>query len=196
MNICICTLAFGLPRVRPVCGMPLKRSFASAAPWSALGDVALPVVPSPCMSFAETIPEPPPPPPPLVSATPRTIAITMARTMPPPIASATGDACRVRAPPAPFERTGGGAAAAARLCSLALFPLGMGRKGSRFLFRLVLTGRREDQESDEEQEAGEREGGDREIAEAFLGEPVGGAARSGHRARVRLLDHVALDQHV
>ena len=75
---------------------------------------------------------PPPLLPPLVSTTPSTMAITMARTTPPPIASARGDAWRVRAPPTPFERTGGGAVAAAVcLCCLALLPLGMGGKGSR-----------------------------------------------------------------
>ena len=43
------------------------------------------------MSLDETIPLPPLPPP-LLRTTPRTMAITMTRTTPPPIASARGDA--------------------------------------------------------------------------------------------------------
>src|SRR5215475_12671055 len=124
--------------------MPLKSAFASGAPWSATDDVALPVGGRPCRSDFVTVFEPPPLPP-LLRTTPSTIAITASRTTPPAIASARGEAWRARAPPTPFERTGGGAtAAAACLCCLALLPLGMGRKGSR---NLGLSGRGEDQES-------------------------------------------------
>src|SRR5690349_4999348 len=104
------------------------------------------------------------------------MAITMRRTTPPPIASARGDAWRARTPPTPFERTGGGvrtAAAAACLCCLALLPLGMSGKGSRYL---GLPGRGEDQESDEKKEGGEGELGDREIPEGVGRDPVRAAA--------------------
>src|SRR4051795_6273526 len=123
------------------------------------------------------------------------MATTMARTTPPPIASARGDAWRARAPPMPFERTGGGAvAAAACLCCLALLPLGMGGKGSRYI---GFPRECEDQESDEKKEGGEGECRDREIAERVVRDPVG-SAPTGRRkgARLRLLDHAALDQHV
>src|SRR5579884_599024 len=96
------------------------------------------------------------PPPP--SATPRTIAITATTAMPAPIASARGDAWRgPRTPPTPLERTGGGvrtAVAAARRCSLALLPLGMRWKGSRLFGG---PGGRQDQESNEKEEAGQGE---------------------------------------
>ena len=91
------------------------------------------------------------------------MAITMASAIPPPIASARGDAWRARTPPTPFERTGGGAvAAAACLCCLALLPLGMSGKGSRYL---GFPGGGEDQESDEKKEGGEGERRDGEVAE-------------------------------
>ena len=85
------------------------------------------------MSLVETIAPPPLPPPPLRTIA-STMAITTTRTTPPAIASARGDAWRAR-PPAPFERTGGGAAARGRLplLRLALLPLGMRGKGSRYL---------------------------------------------------------------
>src|SRR3954462_10861330 len=123
------------------------------------------------------------------------MAPTTARTTPPPIASARGDAWRARAPPMPFERTGGGAvAAAACLCCLALLPLGMGGKGSRYI---GFPGGCGGQESDEKKEGGEGECRDREIAERVVRDPVG-SAPTGRRkgARLRLLDHAALDQHV
>src|SRR5690349_20130973 len=134
-------------------------------------------------------------PPPLPRTTARTMAITMTRATPPPIASARGEAWRARAPPTPFERTGGGAVAAACcLCCLALLPLGMRGKGSRYL---GLSGRGEDQESDEKKEGGEGELGDREVAEGVGRDPVRAAAAGcGERADLRLLDHIALDQDV
>src|SRR5215471_21516619 len=104
------------------------------------------------MSADVTTPEPPLPPRPL-RTTPSTTAITIARTTPPAIARARGDAWRARVPPTPLERTGGGAvAAAACLCCLALLPLGMGGKGSRCI---GFAGGCKDQESDEEKEGGE-----------------------------------------
>src|SRR4029078_13545581 len=114
------------------------------------------------------------------------MAITMARTTPPAIASARGEAWRARTPPTPFERTGCATpAAAACLCCLALLPLGMSGKGSRYL---GLLGRGEDQESDEEQERGEGQSRDRQVAERVVHDPVG-AAPAGRRegARLRLL---------
>src|SRR3954463_640189 len=147
MNISISTGDFGSPSVSPCCGMPLKRLFAAGAPGKAPAQLALPVVGKPSMSLEETIELPPPPLPPPLRTTPSTMAITMASATPPPIASARGDAWRARTPPTPFERTGGGAVAAdACLCCLALLPLGMGGKGSRYIGFL---GGREDQESDE-----------------------------------------------
>jgi len=56
------------------------------------------------------------------------IATATITTMPTPIASARGDACRVRG--APFDRTGGGAAAAARRISLLFLPLAIRGQGS------------------------------------------------------------------
>src|SRR5437764_3827876 len=165
MNISISTGDFGSPSVSPCCGMPLKRLFASGAPDSAFAELWLPVAGRSCMSLELTIPPPPPPPLPPLRTTPRTMAITMTRTTPPAIASARGDAWRARAPPMPFERTGGGvrsAAAASCLCCLALLPLGMGGKGSRCI---GLLGGGEDQESDEKKEGREGECRDREIAE-------------------------------
>src|SRR5207244_12349259 len=91
---------------------------------------------------------------PPVSTTTRTITTTMAATTPPAIASARGEAWRARAAPMPFERTGGGvrsAAAASCLCWLALLPLGIRGKGSRYI---GLLGGGEDQESDEKEERG------------------------------------------
>src|SRR5262245_9596457 len=186
MNISIVTGAFGSPRVSPFCGIPLKRPFASGAPGRAPAQLWLPVAGRPSRSAEVTIPPPPPPPLlPLVSTTPRTMAMMMARTTKPAIASARGDAWRARAPPAPFERTGGGAAAAACWrCCLALLPLGMGRKGSRYL---GLLGGGEDQESDEKKEGGEGESRDREIAERMVDDPVGSASSGvAHGARLRL----------
>src|SRR6478752_10822906 len=153
MNISISIGAFGLPSTWSFCGMPLKRPFASAAPAKEPAQLWVPVEGRPCMSLDLTMSFPPLLPP--LRTTPSTMAITMASAMPPPIASARGDAWRPRVPPTPFERTGGGAAtAAACLCCLALLPLGMGGKGSRYL---GLPGRGEDQESDEKEEGGERE---------------------------------------
>src|SRR4051812_34828408 len=193
MNISISVFAFGLPRTSPFCGTPLKRLFAAGAPAIAPADVALPVKGRPAVSLSETTWLPPPPLPPL-RTTPRTIAITAIRTTPPAIASARGEACRARAPPIPFERTGGGAAAAACcLCCLALLPLGMRGKGSRYL---GLSGRGKDQESDEKKEGGEGECRDREIAETVPGDPVDAATSSGKQTRLRLYDHSALDEHV
>src|SRR3954451_24962777 len=193
MNISISVFAFGLPRTSPFCGIPLKRLFAAGAPAIAPADVALPVKGRPAVSLSETTWLPPPPLPPL-RTTPRTIAITAIRTTPPAIASARGEACRARAPPIPFERTGGGAAAAACcLCCLALLPLGMRGKGSRYL---GLSGRGKDQESDEKKEGREGECRDREVPERVLDDPVGAAAASGYQAPLVLLDHTALDQHV
>src|ERR1700751_2486806 len=195
MNISISTGAVGLPSTRPVCGMPLKSAFASAAPSSWPDQFALPTFGRPLMSLAETTLPPPrlPPPPLLLRTTPSTIAMTATSTTPPTIASARGEAWRARVPPAPFERTGGGAATAASLrCCLALLPLGMSGKGSRLL---GCSGGRKDQESDEKQEAGERKRRDRDVAE--LVDPLRGTpARRRHDASVRLVDHAVLDQQV
>src|SRR6266550_7476343 len=151
--------------------MPLKRPFASDAPAKEPAQLWLPVAGRSFKSLELTTPPPPPPLPPL-RTTPSTMAITMASAMPPPIASARGDACRARTPPTPFERTGGGAvAAAACLCCLALLPLGMSGKGSRYL---GFPGGGEDQESDEKKEGGEGESRDGEVAERVQGDPVGG----------------------
>src|SRR5438874_7094591 len=194
MNISISTGAFGSPSVSPCCGMPLKRSFASGAPGSAFAELWLPVAGRSCMSLELTIPPPPPPPLPPLRTTPSTMAITMTRTTPPAIASARGDAWRARTPPTPFERTGGGVAAAACcLCCLALLPLGMRGKGSRYF---GLPGGREDQESDEKEEGREGERRDREIAERVVRDPVGSTSAAGQAALGRLLDDAALDQHV
>src|SRR5215471_6798665 len=146
------------------------------------------------MSDEVTMPEPPLPPP-LLRTTPSTTAITITRTTPPAIASARGEAWRARGPLEPFERTGGGAVAAADcLCCLALLPLGMGGKGSRCI---GFAGGCKDQESDDEKEGGEGESRDREIAERVVRDPVGAAsAGCGDGARLRLRDHAALDQHV
>ncbi len=54
--------------------------------------------------------------------------IAASTTTPPTIASTFGFACRALRGP-PFDWTGGGAAAARRICLLFL-PLGIGRKGS------------------------------------------------------------------
>src|SRR6185437_12164038 len=193
MNISIVTGAFGLPSVSSFCGTPLKRLFPSVAPCSAPAQFWLPVGGKPAISLGETTALPPPLPPPL-RTTPRTIATTMARTTTPPIASARGEAWRARAPPTPFERTGGGAATAACcLCCLALLPLGMRGKGSR---NIGLPGRCQDQESDEKQKGGQGELRDREIAEGVPDDPVRAAAAAGDEARARFLDHPALDQDV
>src|SRR5215475_4345356 len=153
--------------------MPLKSAFASGAPWSATDEVALPVAGRPCRSDFVTVFEPPPLPP-LLRTTPSTIAITASRTTPPAIASARGEAWRARAPPTPFERTGGGAtAAAACLCCLALLPLGMRGKSSGHFGHL---GGRQDQESNEKQEGGESERRDGEVAERMVDDPVRAAA--------------------
>src|SRR3954469_13250055 len=193
MNISISTGAFGSPTTSPFCGMPLKRPFASDAPCAEPSQLWLPVA---GRSFrSPELTTPPPPPPPLLRTTPSTTAITMASTTPPAIASERGDAWRARTPPTPFERTGGGAvAAAACLCCLALLPLGMGGKGSRYI---GFPGGWEVQESEEKKEGGEGECRDREIAERVVRDPVG-SAPTGRRkgARLRLLDHAALDQHV
>src|SRR6476646_7199568 len=195
MNISISTGAVGLPSTRPVCGMPLKRAFASAAPSSWPDQFALPTFGRPLMSLAETTLPPPllPPPPLLLRTTPSTIATTATRTTPPTIASTRGEAWRARVPPAPFERTGGGAATAASLrCCLALLPLGMSGKGSRLLGGF---GGREDQESDEKQKAGERERRDRDVPE-FVDPLRAAPACRRCEARGRLLDHLVLDQQV
>src|SRR5690349_18085798 len=182
MNISIVTGAFGSPRTSPFCGMPLKRPLASDAPATAPAQLWLPVAGRPCMSLDETTPPELLPPPPLLRATPRTMAMMIKTAMPPPIASARGEAWRARVPPTPFERTGGGAVtAAACLCCLAFLPLGIGRKGSR---SLGLSGRCEDQESNEKQEGGEGEFRDREVAERVASEPVDAAA-AGHVDRAR-----------
>src|SRR5437899_508189 len=121
------------------------------------------------------------------------MAIAAIRTTPPAIASARGDAWRGRIPPAPFERTGGGAVAAAAccLCCLALLPLGMRGKGSRYIGFL---GGGEDQESDEKEECREGEGRDREIAEVVVGDPVDAAASGrGDGARAWFGDRAVLD---
>src|SRR5215510_2575980 len=113
--------------------MPLKWLFASGAPGRACAELWLPVAGNPAMSADVTTPLPLLLPP-LLRTTPSTTAITITRTTPPAIASARGEAWRARVPPTPLERTGGGAvAAAACLCCLALLPLGMGRKGSRYV---------------------------------------------------------------
>src|SRR6478736_10421442 len=172
--------------------MPLKSPFASGAPAREPAQLWLPVAGRPCRSLELTTPPPPPLPP--LRTTPSTMAITMASAIPPPMASARGDAWRARTPPTPFERTGGGAVtAAACLCCLALLPLGMSGKGSRCI---GLPGGGEDQESDEKEEGREGQSRDREVAERVQGDPVGGAAAAGQSARSRLLDHVVLEQHV
>src|SRR3954469_13868855 len=193
MNISISTGAFGSPTTSPFCGMPLKRPFASDAPCAEPSQLWLPVA---GRSFrSPELTTPPPPPPPLLRTTPSTTAITMASTTPPAIASERGDAWRARTPPTPFERTGGGAVtAAACLCCLALLPLGMGGKGSRYI---GFPGGREDQESDEKEEGREGESRDREVAERVIGDPVRAAAAGYlHGAGLRLVDHVLLDEHV
>src|SRR5690242_8544167 len=112
--------------------------------------------------------------------------MTTTAAMPPPIASARGDAWRGRTPPTPFERTGGGvrtAAAAAWRCCLALLPLGMRRKGSGCLGFHGFACGREDQESDKKEEGGQGERLDLEVAERCVdareGEPVDGASSRG-----------------
>src|SRR5206468_11678977 len=97
------------------------------------------------------------------------MAITIARTTPPPIASARGDPWRARAPPMPFERTGGGAVAAAACprCR-ALLPVGMGGDGSRYT---GFPGGCEEQQSDEKNEGGEGECRGREVAERWVRHP-------------------------
>src|SRR5581483_9168982 len=132
---------------------------------------------------------------PPLSATARTIA-TITRTITPPaIARALGDACR--APPAPFERTGGGACAACWRCCLARLPLGIGRKGSRVV---VGTGGCKDQESDEQEEARQRLRRDCEVSEGHVlrghGQPVVRTAASVCRAGGELVDRAVLDEHV
>src|SRR4051794_38275123 len=116
------------------------------------------------------------------------IAITAAAA-PAPI-STRGDACRPRG--VPFERTGGAAAAAARLRSLLRLPLAMRGQGSR---AAVVPRGRERQESGEKNEPGEGEGRDRHPPE--LVEPFGRApAGRGGEACCGLLDDAVLDEQV
>src|SRR6266571_3323976 len=183
MNISISTGADGLPSTSPFCGMPWKSAFASGAPSRAPAQLAFPMLGRPWSK------PPLPPLPPRLRTTPTTIA------------RARGDAWRGRTPPMPFDRTGGGvlsAVAASRLCCLALLPLGMRGKGSRLV---GFPGGREDQESDEKEEAGEGEGRDGQVAERRVwsgGDPVYAAAacRVAGDAGRRLLDGPVLDQHV
>ena len=154
----------------------LEEAFASDAPAKEPAQLWLPFAGRSFESLELTTPPPPPPLPPL-RTTPSTMAITMARTTPPAMRE-RARRCLARADSAaPFERTGGGAvAAAACLCCLALLPLGMSGKGSRYL---GVPGGGEDQESDEKKEGGEGERRDGEVAERVQGDPVGGAAAAG-----------------
>ena len=131
MNISIVTGAFGLPRVSPFCGIPLKSSFASGAPGQSAASSRCPSLPDPaCRSWRRSAE--PLLPPPLEDDAEHDGDHCDHDDDAAAIASARGDAWRAPAPPAPFERTGGGvraAAAACCLCCLALLPLGMRREG-------------------------------------------------------------------
>src|SRR5690348_887476 len=145
----------------------------------------------PTVGVPAGIPDEPPRP----RTTASTTAITTIATIPPPIASARGDAWRGRAP-TPFERTGGGVltatAAAARRCCLLFLPLGISSQGSR-LGRAP--GSRQDQEFDEKHEPGQCERRDRHVAE--LVDPLRRAAAGRrHEARRRLPDDLVLDEQV
>src|SRR5258707_8305514 len=111
-----CTLANGAPSFSPCCGMPVNSGSTSVAPGRPLA--AEPVV---CVTFG--VPEPPP-----VSAIAAPMIAAATRTTAAPIAITRGFAWR--AVGVPFERTGGGACAARRRCSLLFLPLGIGGKRS------------------------------------------------------------------
>src|ERR1051325_7308706 len=121
--------ANGEPRKNPFCGMPLYIVSTSDAPGS-------PVSSEPKVWTFFGIPafeEPP------VRTIASTTATATTRTTPPPIASTRGFAWRRRGDP--FDCTGGGAAAAARLSCLLFLPLGTG--GKRSVGGLVARGREE-----------------------------------------------------
>src|SRR3954462_10625181 len=100
--------------------MPLKRSATSLQPGRPFVE-QLPIGGVPDGSFPPLLPPP-------VRTTARTIATATRATTPPAIASTFGSAWRLPGPP--FDRTGGGAAAAVRRACLLLLPLGIGRKRS------------------------------------------------------------------
>src|SRR5579871_1657639 len=108
MNSFIVTGAVGLPRVVPLCGIPLKSVFTSAAPGRAF--VSDPTA----GTFLSELDEPPP------SAAARTIAATIATTTTPVATRTRGEACLCLEVPA-FRRSGGdGTRPACLRCLLAL----------------------------------------------------------------------------
>src|SRR4051794_14567749 len=116
MYMTICTGAFGEPSFRPVCGMPLYIASASVTP-------GRPAAAEPFVCVIVGVDEPPP-----VRTTINTTTTAITAAAAPAPIKTRGDACRPRG--MPCERTGGGAAAAARFRSLLFLPLAIGGQGT------------------------------------------------------------------